>query len=79
MNHHTLKIKEEYYKAKMRGDKLFEIRFNDREFQRGDIVSYTDCDAFPLEGKFQITYVTGFSQKEGWVVFGEKELTGEDR
>jgi len=38
---HELKIAFEYGAAKLRGEKLFEIRKNDRDFQVGDLVHYT--------------------------------------
>lgn len=75
---HELKILECYAKAKVEGDKLFEIRDNsDHGFQKGDFVKYKVlCDYnHVLEDKlYQITYVTNFAQKEGYVVFGEREV-----
>lgn len=79
---HELKILECYAQAKFNGDKLFEIRNNaDRDFQKGDIVNYRVVDNLglnvnhPLNGKeYEITYVTNYNQKDGWVVFGEKEI-----
>lgn len=74
MAHHTLKIQKEFMQAKDAGDKLFEIRYNDRGYQKGDTISYT-TDRVPTcdyEQTYEITYVTAFSQKDNWVVFGEK-------
>lgn len=79
---HELKILECYADAKLSGDKLFEIRDNtDRGFQKGDIVKYTVVDGggrhwnHDLEEKtYEITYVTNYQQKEGYVVFGEQEV-----
>ena len=83
MKLHELKIKEEYACAKFYGKKLFEIRKNDRCFNVGDIVRYkVICN----EGKepiyklieeklFEITYITDYEQKPGFIVFGEKEVT----
>ena len=45
MKIHELKIAFEYGVAKLRGEKLFEIRKNDRDFQVGDLVHYTLCRA----------------------------------
>ena len=39
MNHHDLKIYEEHYNNVRAGTKTFEIRKNDRGFQKGDTVS----------------------------------------
>lgn len=83
---HELKILECYANAKIAGDKLFEIRNNlDRGFQKGDIVKYIVVNDLhvrirnhPLNGKeYEITYVTNYEQKDGWVVFGEREVKHE--
>lgn len=37
--HHNLKTETEYYQAIERGHKKFELRKNDRNFQKGDIVN----------------------------------------
>ena len=79
---HELKILEVYADAKLRGDKLFEIRDNsDRDFQRGDRVKYKVTDKHgidvphELENKtYEITYVTHYAQRDGYVVFGEREV-----
>ncbi len=74
--HHILKIKEAYYQAKVMGLKLFEIRYNDRGFQKGDTVSYKVERSASYwtdpQGLYEITYVTGFGQQDNWVVFGER-------
>lgn len=36
--HHDLKTETEYYQAVERGDKTFEVRKNDRDFQRYDMI-----------------------------------------
>ena len=82
---HELKILQCYANAKLSGDKLFEIRDNTkRGFQKGDIISYAVVDSLglyinhPLNGKeYEITYVTNYEQKDGWVVFGEREVKHE--
>ena len=79
---HELKIDTEYFREIANGNKLFEIRYNDRGYQKGDIVHLMPCrgSSFvePYEGlKFVITYVTGFQQKENWVVFGIKDVKDE--
>ena len=80
--HHELKIQETYAIKKALGSKMFEIRRDDRGFKVGDTVSYTTVDKDgnktpqnPLEGKvYRITYVCDYQQKDGYVVFGEKEV-----
>ena len=39
---HVLKIDKPYLDAKLAGDKLFEIRLNDRGYQKGDVVIYKE-------------------------------------
>lgn len=79
MKLHNLKIKAGYASAKLRGDKPFEIRLNDRDFQVGDIVNYTCIDSSIFNEKiskklYYITYITNFEQKDGYVVFGDREV-----
>lgn len=70
--HHILKIEDAYYDAKRIGIKPFEIRRDDRGFQKGDTVSYTTVDGLHArKGLWEITYVTAFMQREGFVVFGD--------
>ena len=79
---HELKILKNYATAKYNGDKLFEIRDNrDRGFQKGDKVKYTAVDKLECRVKheiedkiYEITYVTNYAQKDGYVVFGEREV-----
>lgn len=74
--HHVLKIEDAYYDAKIEGIKLFEIRFNDRGFQKGDTVSYTRNNPpfWERDGIWEITYVTAYNQKDNFVVFGENKV-----
>lgn len=41
---HELKIERQWADAKLSGEKPFEIRLNDRGFQKGDTVKYTVVD-----------------------------------
>lgn len=41
---HELKIRKQWADAKLAGEKPFEIRINDRGFQKGDIVRYKVID-----------------------------------
>ena len=77
---HELKIDEVYLKAKLAGDKLFEVRLNDRGYQKGDIVEYTEYGDYKEPTKkhqFEITYVCNYMQKDNYVVFGERILKEE--
>ena len=75
---HNLKIRAEYALPKLNGDKMFEIRKNDRNYEVGDIVLYNVIDDAELNRQFvakfyKITYITNYAQQDGYVVFGEKE------
>ena len=79
MTLHYLKIKAEYAKAKLKGDKPFERRLNDRNFHVGDVIRYTCIDSQIVDEKireklYYITYITNFEQKDGYVVFGDREV-----
>ena len=74
MKLHELKIKKEYAEAKASESKPFEIRFNDRDYQVGDLVRYIVIDDEELNRYFkhrlyQIIYITDYAQQEGYVVF----------
>lgn len=78
---HTLMIEPESLTAKMAGKKPFEIRKNDRNFEAGDIVRYIPEgivdyeDAIMIECRlYQIVCITDYEQKDGYIVFGEREL-----
>lgn len=75
---HELKIEEVFADAIVGGDKNFEIRNNDRGFQKGDIIKFIPLDRLhhPINKKlYQITYVlSGYGLKEGFCVFGIKEV-----
>lgn len=45
MPKYDLKILPEYFNAVLRGDKTFEIRKNDRNFQWGDTIQLSEYDA----------------------------------
>ena len=81
---HNIKIKESFSDAVNRGDKTFEVRKNDRGYQKGDHVRFEvlyDSDGcemidHPLSKKcFEITYVlSGWGIEDGYCVFGIKQL-----
>ena len=63
---------------KLKGDKMFEIRKNDRNYEVGDIVLYNVIDDAELNRQFvakfyKITYITNYAQQDCYVVFGETE------
>ena len=87
MYHHNLKIQERFVKPILENEKRFEIRNNDRCFQKGDLVSFTVVDNNNIDKEilhnryrefermdFEITYIiSGWGLKNGYVVFGFEE------
>ena len=81
---HKIKIRESFANAVNCGDKTFEVRNNDRGYQKGDLINFVvlyDSDgcemiSHPLmEKMFEITYVlSGWGIEDGYVVFGIKEV-----
>ena len=76
---HKIKLVESFADAVLSGDKCFEIRKNDRGYQKGDFVKFTVCTSggmkritHPLdEAVFRITYVlNGFGLEADYCVFG---------
>ena len=75
---HKIKLSENFADAVLCGDKCFEIRENDRGYQKYDYVQFQVVDNLRLPVKhpldeclFQITYVmNGWGIKEGYCVFG---------
>ena len=81
MTEHHIKIQKEFADAVISGEKTFEIRMNDRGYQKGDLIRFQVVDGYisstfhPLNEKvFEITYVlSGWGLSEGYVVFSIKE------
>lgn len=79
---HRLKIYQAYADPILEGNKTFEIRYDDRGYQKGDLVEFNVIDNndheinHPLnDKKFEITYVIhGWGLKDSWCVFSIKEL-----
>lgn len=72
---HSLKILPQYFAAVVEGRKTFEIRKNDRGFHEGDLVVLREWTGKKFTGQAvskQITYITDFEQKPGFVVMGIK-------
>lgn len=79
MIRHELKTWPEYFEAVVSGEKTFEIRENDRDFQVGDTLVLREW--VTLTGQYsgrqhevEVTYITDFAQKEGYVVMGIKPM-----
>lgn len=79
---HKLRIKEEFANAIITGEKNFEIRKNDRGFQRGDLIEFVVVDDKGVayhheidEYLYKINYVmNGYGLKNGYVVFGIEDV-----
>lgn len=71
---HFLKIESNYIDRVLDGSKLFEIRYNDRDFQAGDIIILIENVKPNRRAKAIITYVLNFPQglKDGYVGLGIK-------
>ncbi|MBE9910012.1 DUF3850 domain-containing protein [Enterococcus mundtii] len=79
---HELKILPEYFEAVTSGRKQFEIRKNDRGYKVGDVLNLKEVDYFHESittdrfyytgdsYKAEITYITDYAQKDGYVVLG---------
>ena len=80
MTEHEIKIQSTYFIAVARGEKTFEVRYNDRGYQKGDMVTLAEVNNVGQPTgqriKKKIGFVTGFEQKESWVVFSLLDLDG---
>ena len=88
---HTLKVWPNYFYALERGDKTFEVRRDDRGFQKGDILNLVEYDPKQLTERTRLTgnamemlisYVlTGgqFGIEPGYVVLGLHKFDGQLR
>ena len=77
---HELKCWTRYFEPIIRGQKTFEIRENDRDFKKGDIVvlrEYNEVDGgyTGSQAVAEIGYITNYSQMPGYVVFSLKGLS----
>lgn len=72
---HHLKILPEYFEAVVSGNKRFEIRKNDRNYKKGDILRLNEYKDGQYTGDVhvaEITYITDYAQQDGYVVLGIK-------
>ena len=84
---HEIKIQKEYAQAVYLGEKTFEVRNNDRGYQKGDLVvfkvmdgQYRDLTHELNKMTFEITYVLGsfVGFAPNYVAFAIRDVT-EDR
>lgn len=84
---HDLKILQGFADAIISGEKTFEIRENDRGYQKGDHIIFSAIDKLGLHAEheidsreYEITYVmNGWGLKNGFVVFGIKQIIKADK
>lgn len=78
---HHLKIQEDYADAVLSGEKAFELRYNDRNYRKGDLIKFrvineNQCDVpeHRLNGKeYEITYTLGgWGLKPNYLALGIK-------
>lgn len=81
---HELKCWPQYYERIFTGEKKFELRKNDRDFQVGDWIQIREWDSATSnytgnELTVRVTYLLHgpcFGLQEGWVIMGiEKSIT----
>lgn len=80
MKTHNIKLDIHFCDDVLNGRKNFEVRYNDRGYQAGDLVKFIPVDEYFTENHevqyktYKITYVlSGWGLKENYVVFGIKE------
>lgn len=85
---HEIKIKKTFVEPILNGEKTFEVRKNDRGYQKGDHIRFTVVDAPIFETRidqerrqaienkiYEITYVlNGWGIEPDFVVFGIREV-----
>lgn len=78
---HQIKIRTSFAKAILDGDKTFEIRENERGYQKGDILHFVPVDNCGIkdwgidEFDAVISYVlSGWGLKNGYVALGIKVI-----
>jgi ASC-1-like (ASCH) protein len=75
--HHYIKIRPEYYRAIERGEKTFEVRYNDRNYKKYDVLhlqEWLNGDYTGREITADVTYILNNPDycKEGYVVMAIK-------
>lgn len=87
---HDLKLNIEFCDAVLNSDKSFEVRLNDRGYQKGDFIKFTPVDGIswlatsvhhPIKNAlFEITYVlNGYGLKEDYVCLAIKLVKENDK
>lgn len=86
MKVHEIRLNIEFCDSVLNGEKTFEIRLNDRGYQKGDRVRFIPVsgagmfyEEHPISDReYEITYViNGWGLENGYVVFSIKECDAE--
>lgn len=82
---HNLKIEENYLKRLLSGEKKAEVRINDRDYQKGDLLRFKEF-RFDKEFKsdkeylFEITHIHyGLGMKGNFVVLSIKHVETDEQ
>jgi len=74
---HELKIEDEYLTALLDGSKTFEVRFNDRDYQIGDVLRFAGVHEFTVT--YMLTHEQFFKGlAPGFVVLGVQRTVAQD-
>ena len=84
---HEIKIQEEFADAVLSGEKNFEVRYNDRDYRKGDFIRFKVVDGIYCvphklrNAEYIITYVlrSFVGLAEGYVAFGIKKVGADMR
>ena len=79
---HNIKLSDKFADAILNGEKIFEVRYNDRGYQKGDRIVFQVVDDVGVSTPhllstkvYEITYVlSGWGIKENFVVFSIKPV-----
>ena len=85
MTIHELKIEPMYLKNLLEGKKRCEVRYNDRDYQVGDVLEFDDLTGIDAYQTFQFKVLhihAGIGMREGYVVLSVVQIhegTGEEK
>ncbi len=83
MKTHNIKINTEFCDSVVSKEKTFELRNNDRGYQKGDHIKFRSVDKIGMhifheieQKEYEITYVlSGYGLKEGTVALSIREVS----
>jgi len=83
MRIHELKTDPQYFEEQLQGNKNFEVRLNDRNFQNGDVLVLSEYKDNKYTGRqiyVQVTYILDNPNycKDGYVIMSTKRLVIDD-